>query len=318
MGMISLDVSRSEPALWWVHVIPACLWAAPRISSRCDHACYSPQNVPLVQCAGSSTCRVLVCMYRRRIQSIIQRSSTTSCCRLFPIPFLALARGRWPYTYYYGYWVTVCLSVALSFFVLQEVFRDAFRPFEALRDLSTILFRWSALVLLLVAGMSAITASNQHRHPQHVDDITGTILMVDRNVRVMLCGLVFFLLMFSEYLGISRRHVLFGVAVGFGFFAAIHMLVATAVAHRTLSASQHAICHQQRRLRDRLHHLAGYIAHPEDPAGRRNRRRKRARRIGTKPWKKPALKIPSESLLDTMDKTVAQLLITANSIKSRS
>ena len=134
--------------------------------------------------------------------------------------------------------------------------------------MSAILFRWAALVLLLVAGMSAL-----HLRPTqaHLDTLTETILMVDRNVRVMLCGLVFFLLMFSEYLGISRRHVMFGVAVGFGFFSAIHMLIATAVAHHTVLQSQHPFGHQQRRVRNRMSDLAGLRCLPEDAARRTDR-----------------------------------------------
>ena len=42
--------------------------------------------------------------------------------------------------------------------------------------------------------------------------------------------MVFFLLLFSEYLGISRRSLLFGISLGFGFFAAINMLVVTGMA----------------------------------------------------------------------------------------
>ena len=45
--------------------------------------------------------------------------------------------------------------------MLQEVFQDAFLSVRALRDLSSILFRWAALVLLLVAGMSAMNAAKQ-------------------------------------------------------------------------------------------------------------------------------------------------------------
>lgn len=138
-----------------------------------------------------------------------------------------MAVKKLPYTYYFGYWISITLSVLLSFVVLQEIFTDAFRPFENLRDLSVILFRWSGLVVLLVVGMSAITST----HTDNIDAITSTILLVERNVRVMQCGLVFFLLLFSEYLGISRRHVLFGIALGFGIFAAVNMLVATAIAH---------------------------------------------------------------------------------------
>ena len=51
---------------------------------------------------------------------------------------------RSSYLYYWGYCVSIALSALISFAVLQEIFHDAFRPYEALRDLSVILFRWSA------------------------------------------------------------------------------------------------------------------------------------------------------------------------------
>ena len=86
-----------------------------------------------------------------------------------------------------------------------------------LRDLSVILFRWSALVILLVAGMWAVTSG----HPAQDGSITNAILLAGRSVRLMQCGLVFFLLLFSEYLGISRRNLLFGIALGFGLFASV-------------------------------------------------------------------------------------------------
>ena len=246
---------------------------------------------------------ILICMYRRRIQEYYPAFFYYIVLQVLSDPFLTIAQGRWPYTYYFGYWATVCLSVGLSFFVLQEVFRDAFRPFEALRDLSAILFRWAALVLLLVAGMSAITSSNH----SHIDSITGTILLVDRNVRVMLCGLVFFLLMFSEYLGISRRHLLFGVAVGFGFFSSIHMLVTTAMAHQTvLHRSTLAAINSGAYLIACIIWLF-YIANPKTLLAGQS-----AAEARPKDWnealEEARARIPSESLLDTMDRTVAQLL----------
>jgi hypothetical protein len=59
----------------------------------------------------------------------------------------------------------------------------------------------------------------------------------------MQCGLVFFLLLFSEYLGISRRSLLFGISLGFGFFAAVNMLVATGMAHHGGILSKTALRH---------------------------------------------------------------------------
>ena len=191
----------------------------------------------------------------------------------------------------------------MAFAVLHEIFKDAFRPFEALRDLSSILFRWAALVVLLVAGMSAVTASNSNQ----VDTVTNTILLVQRNVRVMQCGLIFFLLLFSEYLGISRRHVLFGVAVGFGFFAAINMLVATALSHATvLKRSTLTELNSAAYVISCLIWL-GYVAYP-----RTLRAGESASEARSKDWndalEDARAQISSESLLDSMDKTVEQLL----------
>ena len=245
---------------------------------------------------------VLVCMYRRRIQDHYPAFFYYIILQVLSDPFLTLARDRWPYAYYYGYWVTTCLSVCLSFFVLQEVFQDAFRPFEALRDLSVILFRWAALVLLLVAGMSALNSPSTSR----LDDITSTILLVDRNVRIMLCGLVFFLLMFSEYLGISRRHVMFGVAVGFGFLSAIHMLVAMAITHPT-------VLHRSilTSINSGAYVIAcliwlGYVANPKTLVAGETVAEAQTDQVNHA-LEQARAQIPSESLLDTMDRTVAQL-----------
>ncbi len=172
---------------------------------------------------------ILVAMYRRGLHRDYPYFFNYIVLQVLcePILFVIL---RFSYTvYYWGYWVSIALSALVSFAVLQEIFHDAFRPYEALRDLSVILFRWSALVVLLVAVMWAIAAA----HSSQVDAVTNSILLVQRGVRLMQCGLVFFLLLFSEYLGISRRHVLFGIALGFGIFASVNMLWAAAVAHGT-------------------------------------------------------------------------------------
>ena len=172
---------------------------------------------------------VLVAMYRRGLHRDYPYFFNYTILQVLSEPILFVIQ-RHSYTmYYWGYWVSIALSALISFAVLQEIFHDAFRPYEALRDLSVILFRWSALVVLLVGVMWAITAAQSSQ----VDAITNGILLAQRSVRLMQCGLVFFLLLFSEYLGISRRHVLFGIALGFGIFASVSMLFAAAVSHGT-------------------------------------------------------------------------------------
>src|SRR5271165_5128509 len=164
---------------------------------------------------------VIVAMYRRGLQRDYPYFFNYAILQVFLDTILFITHKESYALYYYSYWVSAALCAVVSFAVLYEIFQNAFRPYEALRDLSVILFRWSALVILLVAGMWAVTSS----HPAQDGSITNALLLAQRSVRLMQCGLVIFLLLFSEYLGISRRNLLFGIALGFGLFASVSMLV---------------------------------------------------------------------------------------------
>jgi hypothetical protein len=241
---------------------------------------------------------VAVCMYRRRLHRefpfffnyvVFQVAS-------FAIEFPLRASQ----SIYYISWTTTALSMVITFGVLSEIFKDAFRPYEALRDLSVILFRWCGLVVLLVAGMWAITSWKADQ----MDNITNGLVMVQRSVRLMQCGLVFFMLLFSEYLGISRRNVVFGISIGFGFYAAVNMLVMTALSH------------QSTRFLNRINGTAYvistliWLAYTALPSKVRSSQKTAS--ITPQKWDyalDDARNVPTgESLLDTMDQTVERLL----------
>jgi hypothetical protein len=172
---------------------------------------------------------VLIAMIKRGLHRDYPYFFNYTILQVVGVPVLYIILTRSYSVYFYAYYVNIALSVLISFAVLQEIFRDAFRPYEALRDLSVILFRWSALVVLLVGVMWAINGNGAHKSDNGA--VVDAILLAERSVRLMQCGLVFFLLLFSEYLGISRRSPLFGISLGFGLFAAVNMLVATAMTH---------------------------------------------------------------------------------------
>ena len=245
---------------------------------------------------------VLVAMYRRGLHRDYPYFFNYTLLQVLSEPILFVIQ-RHSYTlYYWGYWSSIALSALVSFAVLQEIFHDAFRPYEALRDLSVILFRWSALVVLLVGVMWAISAAQATR----LDAITSGILLAQRSVRLMQCGLVFFLLLFSEYLGISRRHLVFGIALGFGIFASVSMLFAAAASHGTFV---HASVLRQ--INSAAYTVAvmiwlGYTALA--PA----RSRVAVASARSKDWnyalEDARVHPPVDSLLDTMDRTVERLL----------
>jgi len=121
--------------------------------------------------------------------------------------------------YFDAYWISKAISLAIGFKVIHEVFLDVFRPYHTLKDLGTVLFKWAALVMVLVAIV--VTASSQGS----IDSpLVQAIIIGQRCVRVIQCGLILFLLLFSGYLGVSWRQHSFGIALGLGGFATVDLV----------------------------------------------------------------------------------------------
>jgi hypothetical protein len=127
---------------------------------------------------------------------------------------------RWgSHTVYFDvYWLSTAINLIFEFRIIHEVFLDAFRPYHALQDLGTALFKWAALIMILVSVV-LISIS-----PSWNDPLVKTIIVAHRCVRVIQCGIVLFLLAFSQHVGFSWRRLGFGIALGFGVFAGVELV----------------------------------------------------------------------------------------------
>lgn len=132
-----------------------------------------------------------------------------------------------PTAYFYEYWVGAALSIGISFAVIYEVFAEIFDPFEGLRDLGRVLFRWAAIVLVLAAVVMIVVTNSASASAA----ITRGIVAFERSVRIMQCGMVLLMILCAPHLGLKRGHRVFGIGMGFGLLAAID-LIAVAVVSR--------------------------------------------------------------------------------------
>lgn len=123
-------------------------------------------------------------------------------------------------TYYFTYWTTAAIGTVFGFAVLHEIYRVAFKPYPALQQLGSLLFRWGALVVLIFAGVMAISNS-----ASTVNAVTDAILTLERSIRLMQCGMVLLLVFFSRHLGLSFRHPVMGISAGFGTVAAVNLIL---------------------------------------------------------------------------------------------
>jgi hypothetical protein len=101
---------------------------------------------------------------------------------------------------------------------IYEAFLDLFGPFQTLRDLGVLVFRWALVLMLLVAAVMAVSTRSSDLAPW-----VEAVGIAQRCVRIIQVGMVFFILIFAGYLGVSWRERSFGIAVGFGTFSVVEL-----------------------------------------------------------------------------------------------
>jgi hypothetical protein len=162
---------------------------------------------------------VAVAMFRRKLHKDFRIFFTLTVAQIviFAITFPVYRWGNHA-TYFDVFWFSTAINLVLEFKIIHEVFLDAFRPYHALQDLGTALFKWAALIMILVSVVLISTS------PSWNDPLLKTVMIAHRCVRVIQCGMVLFLLAFCKHVGLSWRRVGFGIALGFGVYAGLELL----------------------------------------------------------------------------------------------
>src|SRR6202051_1694235 len=121
--------------------------------------------------------------------------------------------------YFAPSWLRAAVTAVLGFKVIHEIFIDVFRPYHTLKDLGTLLFKWAGVVMLVVSVVVAFS--------NYLDQISliHALTTLQRSVRIFQLGLILFLLLFSRFLGVSRKQISFGISLGFGLFAGVELML---------------------------------------------------------------------------------------------
>ena len=184
---------------WHSHTTSMFLWCAQ----------------PVLQAA------VAVALWRRKIHKLfpVFFSYLLAQIAFFAATFPLYGRPRTYQFYFWLFWFGEAVSALLGFKIIHEIFLDVFRPYHALKDLSTPVFKWAGLVMLLVSVV--VAASDSFGQAPIVHAVTT----LERSVRIVQLGLILFLVLFAGFLGVSRRQVSFGIALGFGLLAGAELML---------------------------------------------------------------------------------------------
>jgi len=107
-----------------------------------------------------------------------------------------------PGYYFASYWTLEALSAGMGLGVLYEIFSQAFRPYRALHDLGSVLYKWLAVLLVFMAAFMAVAGSGAEQN-----NVVAFVTLLDRVVRIVQCGLLFFVLFLGSRLGLSWGHL---------------------------------------------------------------------------------------------------------------
>jgi hypothetical protein len=167
---------------------------------------------------------LLIFMFQRKLHGVFPRFFSYV---VFQIVKTGILFGIYRYcqeNYFDAYWTGNAISVLLSVTVMDEILQNLLRQYGGIQRLTTLIFRWACGLLLLLSIVTAFSSQQTGS-----DSMISVVLAFDRSVRFMQCGLFFLLLILCRLLRNCWRQHVFGIALGFGIFAGIELILVSIV-----------------------------------------------------------------------------------------
>jgi len=124
--------------------------------------------------------------------------------------------------YFDVYWAGNAISVLLAVAVMDEILHSLFHQYGGIQTLASTIFRWACGLLVLVSILGAVSG-----YEGGADRVVNAVLSFERSVRLMQCGLFLLIMLLCRVLKHCWRQPVFGVALGFGMFASIELILIT-------------------------------------------------------------------------------------------
>jgi hypothetical protein len=123
-----------------------------------------------------------------------------------------------PEVFWKVYWACLVIEALLKFALVAEIFARLFGPYPSIARTSRLLIRGVGVALALTASLVAGYAHSGGRFW-----IVEGAHLVQQTIFFIECGLIVFLFLLATYFKLTWDRVSFGIAVGLGISASVHL-----------------------------------------------------------------------------------------------
>ena len=167
---------------------------------------------------------LLLFMFRRKWNGVFPRFFSYIIFQIVKSGILFVVYRYSPDNYFDTYWAGNAISVLLSVAVMDEILQHLLKQYGGIQKLASVIFRWACGLLIVLSIVNAFSTQQAS-----ADRVVSAVLAFDRSERVMQCGLCILLMILSRFLRNCWRQPVFGIALGFGVFACIEMVLVSVV-----------------------------------------------------------------------------------------
>ena len=138
----------------------------------------------------------------------------------FSVACLYIIMHKFRHEYMYAWWINNGIDIVLDMAILIEIFNRIFAPYQGIRGIARMIFIGAATVFAATSATSFFFS-----HAEYSVPILTFLMVADRGVRILQLGLILTLFAITRYLHLRWKNYLFGIALGFGFYAVTALAV---------------------------------------------------------------------------------------------
>jgi hypothetical protein len=127
--------------------------------------------------------------------------------------------GGASFEYFCVYWSLALIDAMFVLLVIHEIYIRGLGAYEGLAMFASILFKWSAAVLVLLAAVTAASASGSD-----LSRLAAAILTLDRSATIVQLGLITLIFVATSSLWLVWQRHLFGIATGMAIIISIEVV----------------------------------------------------------------------------------------------